>query len=228
VAKRRHNPKTPFGEAFAAAVKSAMTSSNDLQTQDAVAEKARVSQTTVSRLLRGEVDPQSETLRRVADALGINLAPLLEKAGRAPESLADQIARESIKRPRSVPLVSWVQAGTFAESIDTFQPGDAEVWLICPRKCGANTFALQVDGTSMEPVYQNGDIIFVDPNVEPTNGTDVVVRLEDRNEATFKRFVIEDGQSFLMPLNPTWQTQRIALPADARIAGVVIRSARIK
>jgi SOS-response transcriptional repressor LexA len=228
VAKRKYTPKTPFGEAFAAVMKSAMASSNDLQTQAAVAEKAGVSQTTVSRLLRGEVDPQSGTQRRLADALGINLAPLLAKAGRASNSLADRIAREPIKRPIGVPLVSWVQAGTFAESIDTFQPGDAEVWLICPRKCGANTFALQVDGTSMEPVYQDGEFIFVDPDVEPTNGTDVVVRLEDRNEVTFKRFVIENGQRFLMPLNPKWQPQRIALPADARIAGVVIRSARVK
>ena len=104
-------------------MKSAMASGNDLQTQAAVAEKARVSQTTASRLLRGEVDPQSETLRRVADALGINLAPLLEKAGREAASPIDQIARESATRPRSVPLVSWVQAGTFAESIDNFQRG---------------------------------------------------------------------------------------------------------
>ncbi len=208
-------------------MKSAMASSNDLQTQAAVAEKAGVSQTTVSRLLRGEVDPQSGTQRRVADALGIKLAPLLENPGPAADSLADQIAREPVKRPVGVPLVSWVQAGAFAESIDTFQPGDAEVWLICPRKCGANTFALQVHGTSMAPVYQDGEFIFVDPDVEPTNGTDVVVRLEDSNEATFKRFVVENGQKFLMPLNSEWEPQRIALPADARIAGVVIRSARV-
>jgi len=209
-------------------MQSAMASSNDLQTQDAVAEKAGVSQTTVSRLLGGKVDPQSGTLRRVADALGINLASLLEKAGRAADSPLDQITRESIARPRSVPLISWVQAGEFGESIDNFQPGDAEVWLVCPRKCGANTFALQVEGNSMQPVYQNRDIIFVDPDVEPTNGTDVVVRLEDRNEATFKRLVIEDGRSLLMPLNPAWQPQRIALSPDARLVGVVIKSSRIK
>jgi SOS-response transcriptional repressor LexA len=196
-----------------------MASSSDLQSQAAVAEKAGVSQTTVSRLLRGEVDPQSETQRRVAAALGINIAPLLDEAGRAAESFGDRIAREPIKRPTGVPLVSWVQAGAFAESIDTFQPGDAEVWLICPRKCGPNTFALQVDGNSMEPVYQDGEFIFVDPEVEPTNGTDVVVRLEDTNEVTFKRFVIENGQNFLMPLNPKWQPQRIALPPMPRSQG---------
>ena len=204
-----------------------MGSSNDLQTQEAVAEKAGVSQTTVSRLLRGKGDPQSGTLRRVADALGINLAPLLEKAGEAQVS-NDQIVRESTARPHHVPLVSWVQAGAFAESIDNFHPGDAEVWLVCTRKCGANTFALQVEGTSMEPVYQHGDIIFVDPHVEPANGTDVVVRLEDTNEVTFKRLVIEYGRSFLMPLNPAWEPQRIALSPDARVAGVVIKTARIK
>jgi len=209
-------------------MKSAMAASKDLRTQAAVAEKARVSQTTVSRLLRGEVDPQSGTQRRVAAALGIDLATLLEKAGHTADNLADRIAREAARRPTGVPLVSWVQAGAFAESIDTFQPGDAEVWLMCPRKCGDNTFALQVVGNSMEPAYQDGEFIFIDPDVEPTNGADVVVRLEDRNEVTFKRFVIEDSRKFLMPLNPKSQPQRITLTADARIAGVVIRSARVK
>jgi SOS-response transcriptional repressor LexA len=205
-----------------------MESSTTLQSQDAVGAKAKVSQTTISRVLRGEGDRQMATLHRVADALGINLALLHEKLGSTTESVADQIVHVSVRRPRSVPLISWVQAGTFGESIDTFQPGDAEVWLICPRKCGANTFALQVDGDSMEPVYQHTDIIFVDPDVEATNGADVVVRLEDSNEATFKRLVIENGQSILMPLNPTWQPQRIVLPTDARIAGVVIKGSRIK
>jgi SOS-response transcriptional repressor LexA len=208
-------------------MKSAMAASRNLRTQAAVADAVGVSQTTISRMLRGEGDPQYETKRHVADLLGINL-PHLEKQGRDTKSLPDQIALSSSKQRDLVPLISWVQAGGFKESIDPFQPGDAELWVACQRRCGANTFALQVDGKSMEPLYQHRDIIFVDPDVEWTNGADVVVRLEESNEVTFKRIVVENGQTFLMPLNPETKPQRIPLSADARIAGVVIKSGRIK
>jgi phage repressor protein C with HTH and peptisase S24 domain len=43
----------------------------------------------------------------------------------------------------------------------------------------------------MEPNYQEGDIIYVDPELAATNGKDIVIRLDDRNEVTFKRLVIE-------------------------------------
>jgi phage repressor protein C with HTH and peptisase S24 domain len=43
----------------------------------------------------------------------------------------------------------------------------------------------------MEPGYQHGDIIFVDPDVTPAHGKDVAVRLDACNEVVFKRLVIE-------------------------------------
>ena len=122
-----------------------------------------------------------------------------------------------------VPLISWVQAGTWCGIVDNFAPGDAEEWLPCPRKFGPHTFALRVRGLSMEPRYQAGDIIFVDPDARADHGKHVVVRLDDEQEATFKQLVVEGGQRFLRALNPEWPGPKI-IPIDgtATICGVVI------
>ena len=74
----------------------------------------------------------------------------------------------------------------------------------------------------MEPLYQHGDIIYVDPDLAPGHGKDVVVRLEDRNEVTFKRLVVDGERRMLKPLNVSWPDKFIEIPPDARIVGVVI------
>ncbi len=81
---------------------------------------------------------------------------------------------------------------------------------------------MKVSGESMEPEYQNGDIIYVDPDVAAVHGKDVVVRLGDRNEVTFKRLVVESERRYLKPLNPNWPDEFMNIPADARIVGVVV------
>ncbi|WP_273702974.1 S24 family peptidase [Candidatus Accumulibacter vicinus] len=122
-----------------------------------------------------------------------------------------------------VPLISWVQAGTWCGIVDNFAPGDAEEWLPCPRKFGPHTFALRVRGLSMEPRYQAGDIIFVDPDARADHGKHVVVRLDDEQEATFKQLVVEGGQRFLRALNPDWPGPKlIPIDGNATICGVVI------
>ena len=67
VAKRRPLPR----EARRLGLAEAMAASRGLKTQSALARKAGVAQSTVGRLLRGEVDPQSETAQRLAEALRI-------------------------------------------------------------------------------------------------------------------------------------------------------------
>ena len=58
----------------------------------------------------------------------------------------------------------------------------------------------------MSPTFNEDELIFVDPEVEPSNGKYVVARLDDENEATFKQLIIEGGHKFLKAANPAWPT----------------------
>lgn len=132
-----------------------------------------------------------------------------------------EIAPAYLKGGERVPLISWVQAGHWCEAIDNPQ-GAPEDWLNCPVPCSKNTFALKVHGISMEPRVKAGEIIFVDPEVEPVHGNLVVVRIESTGEATFKQLVVEDGKKMLKALNPDWPEKFITIKDDAIICGVVI------
>lgn len=134
---------------------------------------------------------------------------------------------EEIPISTSVPLISWVQAGAWADVMDPFAPGIADQWLPCPVRHGPSTYALLVRGESMcnpdgRPSYSDGDIIFVNPEKEARNGDRVIVRLDDQAEVTFKQLLIEDGRKLLKALNPAWTPRYIEINGNATIAGVVI------
>lgn len=75
--------------------------------------------------------------------------------------------------------------------------------------------------------FRDGDIIFVDPSRDAENGSLVIVKLVDSQEATFKQLVMEGKRRFLKPLNPAWPEQIIELSPDATISGVVFSKLEI-
>ena len=219
MAKRKHTPRPGWSRVIAGL----MASSRYLRTQTALARRSGVAQSTIGRILRGEVNPQSENLERLAKSFGMSYSTLAAIAeGDEPGSGSAENFQPG-KTPRLVPLLSLAQAAQSAESVYPNYARDATDWIECPKKRhGSRTLALKVSGESMEPDYQNGDIIYVDPDVAAVHGKDVVVRLLDRNEVTFKRLVVESELRYLKPLNPNWPDKFIHIPADARIVGVVV------
>lgn len=121
-----------------------------------------------------------------------------------------------------VPLISSVQAGSWCEAVDNFQPGDAEEWVPAPAKHGRHTYALRVTGTSMEPRFREGEIIVVDPEIAADSGKFVVAKKTGTQEVTLKQLIREGGESYLKALNQHWPEPILRMTEDWHICGVVI------
>lgn len=120
----------------------------------------------------------------------------------------------------NLPMISWVQAGNWSE-IEILPYDDIEYYL-CPINCSKKSFVLKVQGSSMEPRFIQGEHIYVDPEAEVENGSLVIARLVDENQATFKQLIIEGDKKFLKALNPNWPTQIIEINGNCTIVGKVI------
>lgn len=125
-----------------------------------------------------------------------------------------------------VPVISWVAAGSF-NNVETVPVDELIKWVPCPVPHSKNTFALKVVGSSMEnsngkPSFEDGDIIYVDPEKEPENKSLVIVTLDGSSQATFKQLIIELDGKYIQPLNPNWHEKVIKINGNATINGVVI------
>lgn len=98
---------------------------------------------------------------------------------------------------------------------------------------GQLAFATQVVGDCMyNPVgkgrldsFENGDLICVDPDRSPVDGS-VVVVINGARGRMLKQLVIEGARRYLRPLNPEYPEQVIELEDGAVIAGVVFHRMR--
>ncbi|MCF9017363.1 MULTISPECIES: helix-turn-helix domain-containing protein [Pseudomonas] len=203
--------------------------------------RSGVSQPTVHRIVTGEsASPRHGNVEKIARALGVS-AHWLWNGGEGAEvkfsSKRKLFEDKSNVEPGpdikgAVPLISWIQAGSWCEVSEVRAAYDAESWLPCAVSHSPQTYALRVRGLSMfnpheRRSFRDGDIIFVDPTKDYENGSLVVAKLNDSDEATFKQVVIEGRRIFLKPLNPTWPDPIIELPPDATICGVVISKLEI-
>ncbi|WP_143872536.1 LexA family protein [Catenovulum sediminis] len=171
----------------------------------------------VSNYERDFRQPSVDDLYTISKALGVGIQELTGDYS---------IAMATPKVKSSVPLISWVQAGAWHDIIDVFQPGDADEYYPCPENHSPYTYALKVVGESMSPDFIEGEIIFVDPEVEARHGSCVIVRQNGNTESTFKQLIIDTDGKRLKALNPDWKPKYIELLPDAVISGVVIGSYR--
>ncbi|MDR0250549.1 MAG: S24 family peptidase [Burkholderiales bacterium] len=125
-----------------------------------------------------------------------------------------------------VPLISWVQAGDWANVLDSTHPNVAEEMLRTTYKPKRYTYALRVRGSSMtnpngSPSFPEGTIIIVEPEADALPGKFVVVR-QNGDESTFKRLDKDGGSFYLTPLNPQFPIMK--MEEDAVFCGVVMEA----
>jgi len=126
-----------------------------------------------------------------------------------------------------VPLISWVQAGNWADVIDNLQAGDAERWIPVSSRMSPHAYALRVVGDSMvnpngNPSFPPDTVIVVDPERTANPGQFVVVRQNHDTECTFKQLVKDAGRFYLKPLNPQYPT--LEMRDDAVVCGVLVQA----
>ena len=162
-------------------------------------------------------------MEHIAIALECEPADLLPSANKGLKFAVQSNTEPGPEPIRYLPLISWVQAGAWAEIADPREPGTYEKLVPVTRRYSNRAFALRIVGDSMSAPdgdsFPDGSIIAVEPNQEAKSGSYVVVRTVGSDEATFKQLVIEGDRRYLKPRNPRYPI--IEITQEATICGVV-------
>ena len=137
------------------------------KSQEEVGALAHLSQQTIGKLERGQLRLKADQMDALAQALDV-----------APEDLVAN------SPTRSIQVIGRVGAGAEVLPFDDHAKGDGFYEIDCPRGLDPkNTVAVEVVGASMEPLVQEGWVLFYDRSPEPSPSTVVgklcVVKLDD-------------------------------------------------
>jgi phage repressor protein C with HTH and peptisase S24 domain len=149
--------------------------------------------------------PSTESLAKIMDATGASLDEFLELVeGRPGPGPAPP------DRPRAVPLLGFAQAGAGGFFDDAgFPAGQGWDLVDLPQRADEGSYALQVQGDSMLPLYRDGDVLIVVPSAPVRRGDRVVVKTRS-GEVMAKLLERRTPKAIeLVSLNPTHPVRQI-------------------
>ncbi|EPF6612184.1 LexA family protein [Klebsiella aerogenes] len=202
-------------------------------TQYSIADELGITQGAVGHYLNGRNALNVEVASGFARILQV---PISEFSPSIASKVAEQA--ESLKGEANVrffgeyrsgkryPVLSSVQAGAWCEACEPYAVKDIDLWLESDAHIQGDAFWLKVEGDSMTaPVgvsIPEGTFVLFDTGREPINGSLVIAKLSDSNEATFKKLIIDGGQKYLKGLNPAWPL--VPVNGNCKILGVAIET----
>ena len=192
-------------------------------TQYSIADELGITQGAVGHYLNGRNALNVEVASGFARLLQVSIADFSQ-------SIAAKVAEqaESLKSDANVryPVLSSIQAGSWCEACEPYTIKDIDVWLESDAHIQGNAFWLKVEGDSMTaPVglsIPEGTFVLFDTGREAINGSLVIAKLSDSNEATFKKLIIDGGNKYLKGLNPAWPL--VPINGNCKIIGVAIET----
>lgn len=192
-------------------------------TQQQVADAIGVSKTSVIYWEKDENLPKHDSLMALAKVLGITSDYLLY--GKESDSLNKNVTVPFLIAGRFIPIISWLQAGTWTRSVSVHMETQFREWLPPNPKCGKNGYGLIIIGESMSPDFRPSDKIYVNPDFKISDlktGDLVIVACDGETEATFKKLIVESNGMYLEPLNPKWHEKIIPLRKGCKLIGKVV------
>lgn len=191
-------------------------------TQQKLGDLVGVSKTTVSQWEKGDYSPNGENLSLLARALGVSAQWILDGKGAPSFQNVEPVKLDS----RQIPVLSYVQAGQLTTVMEIRDIDGGFEYVQADEDIGEAAFAMRISGDSMQPEFGEGDLVIIDPDIEPIPG-DYVAAKNGSEEATFKKyrprgFNPEGVEYFeLIPLNEDYAPMRSDM-CDLAIIGVMV------
>ena len=154
--------------------------------QTELANLLKISKSAVSMYELGERMPDYEMMKTIAELFNVDLNYLY---GIAP------------KKGVRIPVLGYVAAGIPIEAIEDVI--DYEELSPDMLKDGAEYFALQIKGASMEPKISDGDVVIVRKQPDVYSGQIAIVCVNG-DHATCKKVMKQPSGILLQPLNPAY------------------------
>jgi len=191
-------------------------------TQEELAKLIKVKRSTIGMYEAEKNEPSLSMICLIAQALGKSVSWFFgeeERVGSAHQIITEIKEIKTILKGlepegirRKIPLLGSIPAS------DWDYREQADVKTLVPNPFEHADFALRVQGDSMSPTIQHGDIVYV-RRTQSFRHKSVVVAINEHREVTLKRVLLRRGEWVLAADNPAYE---VSPASSAEVIGVVV------
>lgn len=199
-------------------------------TQQHIADMLEISQGGVGHYLNGRNPLNVQIASVFSNLLQVPISEFSPSLAREAEMITNALAG-NVSSPKpykpspKYPVISLVQAGAWNDACEAYSLDQIDEWYESEVHVQGSAFWLKVEGDSMTAPMgtsiPDGSLVLVDTGRDAINGSLVIAKLTDSNEATFKKLIIDGSARFLKGLNPAWPMTPIN--GNCKIIGVVVQ-----
>jgi len=186
-----------------------------------LAKRAGLDSTAFNKSKRASADgrprwPSTESLAKIIEATNSSLEEFLGLIEQRPKN--DSLPAQG----STVPLIGFAQAGAGGFFDDAgFPAGHGWDMVDVPARTSTSSYALQVQGDSMLPLYRDGDVLIVEPGAVVRKGDRVVVKTRS-GEVMAKVLARKTANAIeLVSLNPEHPNRNLAMDEVDWLARIV-------
>jgi transcriptional regulator with XRE-family HTH domain len=187
-----------------------------------LARATKLPQPTLHQLCCGITSsPRQKTLAVLADYFSITPAQLLGQ-----DNLPDQLTWQMKQQLNimATPILLWEDLPAWPDRIDVA----ARQEIILEHNTSPNTFAIEMLGSSMEPLFPEGTLLIFDSQKRPKDRDCVMIYLQDHLKFCFKRLLIDGNTVWVKSINPELQgISTLKVSAEDKIIATLLE-ARIR
>ena len=171
-------------------------------TQEQLANKINSTRSTVNNWENEISEPNLDMIRKLTETFNVKDNIVFEDLKSKYNTSFVDLEEDTI----NIPVLGRIPAGIPFEAIE-----DVIKYIDIPKEWiygNQEYFGLLIDGNSMFPKYQNGDIVIFQKCEDPIkcNNKDCAVMVNG-NDATFKKFIFNNNGVILQPYNMEYETK---------------------
>ena len=198
-------------------------------TEEELASVIEVSQQTLTKIIANEFPEDSAVWDKLMRYFRLDV-DVLQTGGSAHSTvilnLSDRTLQSATGLIRKIPLLDWSQMDQIITSENPPDVIYAKTTIDTTDIYGKRTVALKVKDASMETMFREGQLIFVDPDSKWTRGDYVIVHCPGGHPETilFRQIEYIESHYILHPLNPMYEN--VLLTKQDKVWGKVVRLTR--
>ncbi|WP_180385378.1 helix-turn-helix domain-containing protein [Levilactobacillus brevis] len=199
----------------------------------------------ISRWISGSRSPMVDDLERLSDLFNVDIKTLMYGADDdyadmilkvvsklsvdqqkdvysfAKEKLSSYSNSNVIKFPKDDDTIEITASGVLSAGVGEFLDDSTKPFTVTVHKPVPSNYdyAFQINGHSMEPVYQDKQVVFVKKEDDYRDGQIIAAVMDGC--AYLKKLSVVDGEATLVSLNPQYPNIKVDKESGVKVLGVV-------